>query len=219
VKRRFTEELVADLARDLADVRPVARLRVVGVTALALWGAAVLLGWLIDGQSPAPGRWSLAHIAGLAGLGVAGFGGLAASFASAVPGRDLAARGGRIAAVLGIFVALTVGALGAWGADGQSYAGSLGCIARSIALAMAPLLIAGIFMARGAVFGLRQASYFALVGSLGLGALAVHATCPTLTGGHVLLGHHVGPLVIAVLASFPLASALARRSVLGPNSN
>jgi len=121
--------------------------------------------------------------------------------------------------VSGMVVALTVGIFGAWGADGQSYAGSLGCIVRSSGLAIAPLLVVGMFMVRGAVFGLRQASYFALIGSVGLGALAVHATCPMLSSGHVLLGHHIGPLVIAMLASFPFAFALARGPAPSPDSN
>ncbi len=219
MNRRFTEELVADLARDLTRVRPVARLRVVGATALTLWGVVVWLGWLIDGHSPALASWSWGHYAGLVGLGVAGLGGLFASLASAIPGREETADRGRNAAVLGMVAALAAGACYAWGPDRLSYPGSLGCVARSIAMGIAPLLIVGLFLAGGAVGKLRMASYLALVGSIGLGALAVHAMCPILTGGHVWLGHHIGPLVIATLASFPLASALARGSALSPNSN
>lgn len=188
-----------------------------GATALMSWGAVVLLGWLLNGHSLIPASWSWGHIAGLAGLGGAGLGGLVCSLASAIPGREQTAKAGRNAAILGGVAALAVGASGAWGADGQSYAGSLGCIVRSIGLGIAPLLVAGLFVARGAASGLWHASYFALIGSIGLGALAVHATCPTWTGGHVLLGHHIGPLVIATLAAFPLASVLAR--VSAPSSS
>jgi hypothetical protein len=219
VNPRYTDELVADLARDLGPVRPVARLRVVGLSALALWCAAVGLGWLLDGQRPAPGLWSWGHFAGLAGLGVAGLGGLAASLASAIPGREETLRRARYAMIWGVAAALAAGVSALWGVDSQSYAGSLGCVVRSIALGVAPLLILGWFLARGAVSSQRLASCLALIGSIGLGAVAVQATCPTLTGGHVLLGHTIGPLAVAVVASFPLASVLARGSALVLGSN
>ncbi len=212
--RRLTDELVADLARDLEPVRPVARLRVVSAAALALWGVAVVLAWFLDGHAPEPEAWPWQHFVGLAGLGVAGLGGIVASLANAVPGREPTAKVGLYAMGLGVSAALAAGMSGAWGAGSGSYQGSLGCVVRSIAIGSAPLLIAGLFVMRGAVSQFRGAACLVLVGSAGLGALAVQATCPTLTGGHVLVGHCVGPLVLAALASLPLAAVWGRSSSL-----
>ena len=48
MKRRITQDVVAELAKDLVRVQPVARLRVVAATVLAVWGAVVFAGWLIE---------------------------------------------------------------------------------------------------------------------------------------------------------------------------
>jgi hypothetical protein len=153
----------------------------------------------------------------LFGLGVAGLGALVAALASAIPGREQTARAGIHVWIVGLVAVIGVGAWGVWSAwsvGGQSYSDSLGCVARSIAMGIAPLWIVGMYAVRGAVGPPRLGSALVLMGPVGLGALAVHATCPILTAGHVLLGHYMGPLVIGSLLSFALVYVWAQRSAL-----
>jgi hypothetical protein len=161
----------------------------------------------------APGvPWSEASfLALLAGLALAGAGGLGAALAGAVPGRELEARWARRLALVGTALA-ALGAV-AWLARTEPWlplASSLRCTAHATALGVAPFAVVGFFLVRA--WGRRpyRLAAWASLGTLALGAVVVHASC-TLGGAlHVVLGHMAAPLCTALLLALPLGLLLGR---------
>jgi hypothetical protein len=204
-----------ELARDVVPVRPVARLRTVAVVGVFAWAAAVALNGLAGARWLEASGWSPTHIIAFAGLLVAGLAGLVAGLASAIPGREDAAQRGRSAVAWALLAASAAGfwaviatagaatpTLGAW------VEGVVACFLRGLGLGLAPLLIAGVFVVRGACTQPRSAVALALAGSVGLGALAVHATCSMTHPLHVLFSHSLAPIIAALLLVLPLSLAV-----------
>jgi hypothetical protein len=220
MKDRSTEDLAQQLVRDLPPVKPIPRLRAAASLVVALSVAAVVAeGWM-TGSWPRLGEaafWSdPIGVAILFGLTVAAAGAVVAALASAVPGREPLARVGWISA--GLATACSVGC-GLWAAAGGAsesaaspFAGSASCLAHALVLAIPAALAASFYLSRGAPQHRLIASGVAAAGAAGLGAMAVHATCSTGGGVHLLLGHCTTPIVAGLLFAVPLAGLVRRWS-------
>jgi len=216
---RRTETLVRELTDDLQPVRRIPRLRTVALLVLAVGGAAAaantaITGWpfpLVTARLPS-GEGSFLMM--LAGLALAAGGALVAALAGAVPGRDVAARSGRLSAVVG--VALAVGGATWWALmTGAKEAvlplsSCFGCASHALALALPPALVVGLFLGRALARRPLALSAFAATGVLALGAGFVHASCTDGGALHVALGHVVAPLVLAPLLAWPLSWLASR---------
>ena len=217
---RTSEERIRELARDLPPVRPIPPLRAAAAGAVALGLAALAAEWLLGGPGLRAGgavTWlSLSYLATLAGLVLVALGGGVAALASAVPGREAAARLGMGAAALGLGLAVAGGlwgfAHGASQAGGEDLMACLWCIGRALALGIAPALLACGFIVYAAVRRPGRGTALALAGGVALGAAAVHATCPSNSPLHWVVAHALAPVVAAVVLTAPLAALLARRT-------
>ena len=213
-----TEALLEELARDLQPVRALPRLRAVALATVGAWGLVVVAHAVAGGGLPRlPGAWHGAEsLAVLAGLALAAAGGLAASLAGAVPGRERAARVGVTALLLGLLFALAAAAvplIGRAGTTGFSAEASLGCVGHAALLGAVPLTVLGVFLVRSLVRRPRRSACAASLAGLALGAVAVHMSC-TADGGalHVLMGHALGPTALAFALALPVAELIRRAS-------
>lgn len=215
---RTAEEQIRELARDLAPVRPIPPLRAALAAAVALALVSLAAHWLLGGPGLRPGGTavsSLPYLATLAGLALVAFGALGGALAAAVPGREAAARLGARVAVTGVLVAV-VG--GIWGivvgggmAAGERITDCLSCIGRALTLGAAPVLLACSFIVYAAVRRPGPGTALALAGGVALGAVAVHATCPSDSPLHWLLAHTLAPVMAVLVLTAPVAAILARR--------
>ena len=214
------EEHTRDLAPPPAPVRPIPPLRWV-------LGAAVVLGvvapfaahWLLGGPGVRPGGLAvvnLPYLATLAGLVLVALGALGAALATAVPGREVAARLGARLAIGAGAIAVAAGVFGTvagdWLAAGEKITDCLSCIGRSVTLGAGPVLLACAFIVYAAVRRPGTGTAWALAGGVALGAVAVHATCPSESPLHWLVAHTLAPVMAVLLLTAPLATLLARRA-------
>jgi hypothetical protein len=217
---RSTEDLAQQLVRNLAPVKPIARLRVAAAAIVALWFAAAVATAGMTGAWPRLAEaafWSNPITVGvLLGLGIASAGALVAALAGAVPGREPLARAGQWAAgAAGVWlIACGLWAVGAGASEPTAglVAGSASCLAHALTLAIPAALAASFYLSRGAPQHRLIASGVAAAGAAGLGALAVHATCSVAGGFHLLLGHCLTPILAGLLFALPLAWLSSRWS-------
>jgi len=212
------EEQIHELARNLAPVRPIPPLRAVVAAALALGLASLVAHWLLGGPGLRPAdsaMWSLPYLSTLAGLVVVALASLAGASAAAVPGRETAVRLGARGAMAGAALAV---AGGLWGVLGDGLLAAerldecLSCMGRAVALGLAPVVLACFFIVYAAVLRPGLGTALALAGGVGLGAAAVHATCPNDSPTHWLLAHTLAPAAAVVLLTAPIAAVLAGRT-------
>jgi hypothetical protein len=218
--REGTETLLRELARDLAPVRPIARLRTVVVAVVGAWLLVVAVHGLLGGPLPVLDgtiSWrDSAFLTVFAGLVLTAAGAVVTALAGAVPGREGAARTGRGLALIGIVLATGGGlwAVVAGGGIGSGLplASSLRCMSRATALGLLPAAVICAFLAR--TFDRRPwlGAACAAAGAVSLGALAVHASCTHGGALHVLLGHSFAPFGGALLLALPLGAAVRRWS-------
>ena len=215
---RSTESLLRELSRDLEPVRPIPRLHRVALGAVGALVGVLALHALVGGGLPGlvPGvAWGDgAYWVVLIGLTLVAAGPLGTALTGAVPGRESAARSGRVVALLG---AGLLGSGGVWwlvasGAPEPAWplASSLGCAGRAAGLALAPGAVLGLFLGRAMARRPLVRATWASVGAVALGAIVVHTTCPDGGTLHVPLGHCVAPWLAALVLAFPL-SLVARR--------
>jgi hypothetical protein len=217
VSDRNTEALLQDLARDLRPVRTVPRLRAAALVTVGAWGLVAAAHAALEGRlPPLPGPWQGAASLGvLAGLVLAAAGGVTAALAGAIPGRERPAHLGAAALVLGLGFALAAAAIpliGWSGAPDFSATANLACIGHAALLGVVPLAVLCVFLARALASRPRRGACAAALGGLALGGLAVHVSCAAGGGAlHLLLGHALGPTLVALALALP-AAALIRRS-------
>jgi hypothetical protein len=209
--RRSTEEIVARLAAGLAPVRPVASLPRQALAVSAVWAAsaAIAVAWL--GVHPldtiARGAISAALLGALALIGAAG---LALGLAARRPGSERLASAGAIGAGLGVLaVAL---ALPGPITDADTLAHSTDCFARSLLLAIPCGVLAVGFCRRGAPWRPRAAGIGVALGAVALGALLVHAGCPSPSPAHRLTAHALLPLATGASAGLLVAWRFAQHA-------
>jgi hypothetical protein len=211
--RRSTEEIVARLADDLAPVRPVASLGVQALAVAAAFAAsaAIAAAWLGVHPLDALGRGvvSAALFGALAWIGAAG---VALALAARVPGREHLARGGAIGTALGVATVLALTLTAPLTAAETLAQGGTPCFPRSLALAIPCGALAALFSARGAPWRPRAAGIGVGLGAVALGALLVHASCPSQSPVHWLTAHALLPLATGVAAGLLVAWFFARRA-------
>jgi hypothetical protein len=206
---RSTEELVARLAEGLEPVRPVAPLHRQVLAVAAIWAvsAAVVAAWI--GLHPLAVLARGGVSAGLAGaLVLLGFAGLTLGLACRVPGRERLALAAAASVALGAGAVLAVG-LGLPGPVAET--GPLAqCVERALAFAVPSGLLATLLARRGAPWRHRLAGTALAIGALSLGALLVHASCPSPSAWHGWIAHALLPLASGVPLGLLLAWALRR---------
>jgi len=204
---RTPDSLIGELARDLAPVRRVPRLRRVAALALALGLAAATASILLWGLNAtfselrAPPRYWIAIL----GLLAFSAGGSTAALGSSIPGRELLIRGGVIAMVLGAALAVTSSALFLLRlADGEPAGSpwsalSFVCMSKAALIAIpAGVLLAG-FAARAFP---RRPSLTVGCGALAgvaFGALPVSVSCGSENILHVVFAHTLSPLSVGLV--------------------
>ena len=216
---RPTDALLRELSEDLEPVQPIPRLRTVALLAVALSlvlaGINTLMtGWPFPFSAAGLPFGELSFVATLSGLGLAAAGALAAALAGAVPGRDVAARAGRVMAALGVALAV-VGAIcwALWAGRMEPAIpvdSCIGCASHAFMLALPPALVVGVFLGRALARRPLVLAAFAALGAVSLGAGLIHAACTDGGSLHVAVGHVGGPLALTLLLVGPLAW-LARR--------
>jgi hypothetical protein len=212
---RSTESLLSELARDVEPVRPLPPLgRVAGVV-LGSWGAVVALHWSLGGAPDFSevGAPDPLHRAILAGLTLAAVGGLAATLARAVPGRERIARLGLTGLAAGFLLAVVAvgsGFLMAGSNVGASPSQAFACLVRAALLGLLPALLGLGWLVRAWDARPAAGAAVASVGAAALGALAVHAGCMERDALHMLLGHVLGPVAAAGLLGLAVAPWLHR---------
>lgn len=208
------EELVRELAADAGAVSRIPRPAAVAAGAIVLGLAVFAAHWALGGPAPRHGTLDAVRVLVFGGVALAAAGGIGAALVSAVPGRERAARAGIGVLAVGSALAATAAAL-AWArGDAQPLplAVAVACALRAAALGVLPALAAWGFAARAWPARPVRTAVLGALGSLSLGASAVHASCVAAGGRHVLLGHALGPLALALLVAVPAALWLARRA-------
>jgi hypothetical protein len=197
-------------------VRPIPPLRA-SVAAVAGTGLAVIgVGWLFGTHLPrvwADSAWSDSlFLVILAGLALAAIGAISSALASAVPGRERAARMGFRIGVLGL--SFTLGS-GLWGIVRKPFVFGLGdlsaysaCLVSALALGLASCVVACVLIGRAEMRRPNASAALAIAGSVALGAVAVHASCPAGDALHQLVAHASAPLITAAVLTPLVSSAL-----------
>lgn len=203
-----TDRLIESMVRSLVPVRRIPPLRVAlagalaaGVVSAALWIG--LYGARPDLFGPAP-SWS----ANLVGIGLMAVGGLVAAIASSVPGRHAVTRIGLALAAVGLAVCAGIGGWVARGgpAGHPWWHGVLSCTGVATLLAIPVAVLALLWIAWTAPRWPVASAALAAVGSVALGASAIHVTCPIEDPLHALLWHALSPFSGGVLLWLALVS-------------
>lgn len=210
-----TQRLIAQLADDLTPVRRVPRLRSIASAVLAV--SALVLAYSVSRAGVRGDWWQLvtgdaSYAAALLGISICGLAATLAALAGALPGREAVFWRSGVAAGLGLAFAV-IAAIVSLAMHGN-FAGSLhddwGCL-RSV-LQLSPLPIAAVLFAasRGWVARPGLTAIAALTGATGAGAVAIHLACELGGARHILLGHVLAPVLLALVASVPAAMLLRR---------
>jgi len=213
-----SEERIRELARDLAPVRPIPRLRAVFAAVIALGLVALAAHWLLGGpglRHRGTAVASIPYLATLFGLVLVASGALGAALAVAVPGREAVARVGTRVAAAGVLIAVAGGIVGLFGEGplaGERVVDCLACMGRAVTLGAASTLLACTFLIYAALRRPGPGAALALCGGVAFGAAAVHVSCPSDSPLHWLLAHTLAPAAAALVLSVPLAALLARRA-------
>jgi hypothetical protein len=214
---RATEPLLRALAAELAPVRPIPRLRSAGIAVAGIFSASLAAYWLLGAPfllAPDAPLWSNPGFLGvLVGLSIVAAGTLTQGLAAAIPGSGSVSRIGRALGWTGgsLLAVGTVASFVVWGGSGipMPLETSWICLGRALALGMLPALVGCGYLGRGRARSVGGAAALAVLGAVALGAALVHAGCAYTFVPHMLLGHALGPLAVALLGSLPLA-VLAR---------
>jgi len=222
VSRISSEQLVEELARGVAPVSPLPRLRTVLLAVLGVWAVAFAAMLLLGSGAAIPdGAVSHGDLRFLAigiGVGVFAVGAMLRALAGAVPGREAAARAGaRVAATgLGLLVLACVWVLvaGLEGGD-LDLGGSLMCMGHAVMLALLPMIGMSLFLVRAYARRPLLAAVFAATGAIALGVLAVHVSCHAGGWLHILLGHAFAPFAVGCVLAVPIGFVLRTRNRRG----
>jgi hypothetical protein len=205
------------LVRDLDPVQTIPRIRTVMTGVLALWLFVAATGLTLLGLRPDPAQ-AMLGVRGvalvLAGLGLAGLGGVAAALALGVPGREVLARAALVLAILGVLMAAGVGTLlfamsPAAGARAPLRADFV-CLAVAILVGLLPAVAVVWFAGRALPFRPVIAVLAAAAGTAALGAITAEASCPHSEMRHLLVAHALAPAFGVLLLTLPLLLALKR---------
>ncbi len=219
-----TEPLLNELVRDLKPVHRIPTLRTIGVGVVAAWLVSIAIEWAVRGHAPEFGPVALwgdpGFLVVLAGLGVAAVGASLGALAGAVPGREDEARLALGSGLVGLALACAggVGTLLAGGSANASLAfgDSVSCLVRASLLGLAPAIIAWAFLSHTCTRRPYTGAGASALGAVALGAILVHATCRAENPIHMLLGHSLAPVWVALAVTLPLGFAIGRLGRLAP---
>ena len=213
-----TDELISELARDLAAVHVLPRLRwvaggVLGVVA-ALFALYLPLGISYGLFMPDSARaWDVGAIGGHLLLGA---GGLALALGSCVPGRDALETRGLVGVIAGAAVSaaavawsMTLVPIESIGPDWL--AGTALCTATAVVLAAIPAVVIARFAARGAAHRPGRTLVFGAISMLGFGTLPGHLGCAMPGALHTVFGHMLVPLTGSVVIWALMRASYGRR--------
>lgn len=211
------EDLIRELAGDLAPVQLIPRIRTVMAGVIALWFAVAAIGISLLGMRPDLAEATIG-VRGVAlvfaGLGLAGLGGVLAALATGVPGREVLARGALALTIFGVVIAAVVGALlfavNPVGGERVTLTGDLACLAVAMLVGLLPAVGVVWFAGRAAPFRPVIAVLAAAAGTVALGAIAAQASCPHSEMRHLMVAHALAPAVGVLLLTLPLLTALRR---------
>jgi hypothetical protein len=212
-----SEDLIRELARDLEPVQPIPRIRTVMAGVLALWFAVTAAGLAVLGLRPdlieaTFGGNGLVFV--LIGLGLAGCGSVVAACAMGVPGRELLARSALCVSMLGMLVAVGVGALQLRTSSvteaAVPFTGDLSCLAVAILVGLLPAVVVIRFAARSAPLHPALMALTTASGAAALGAITAYASCPHCVMRHLVVAHALAPAFGALLLTLPLLVVLKR---------
>ncbi len=180
---------------------------VAGALALLLRGVRPDLLQLLEPAS--------AFVVILGGLGLIAVGGVVAALATSVPGREGAVQVSLALGLAGVMLAAGVGAILVLREVGPvpmpcPFESDLACFTVACLLALPPALGVLAFVSRGAPYRPLIAVLAAMTGTVALGALLVHVSCPESSPRHVILSHALAPLGGALLLTLPFRAALKR---------
>jgi len=222
VSRISTERLVEELARSVAPVSPLPRLRTVLLAVLGLW--AIAFGVMrVTGSGASAPAGAVPHgdprflMIGV-GVGIFAVGAMLRALAGSIPGREPAARAGaRMAAIGAAVVALacTWSLVVGLERGALDVGGSLMCMGHAVMLALLPMIGVSLFLARAYARRPQVAAIFAATGTIGLGVLAVHVSCHASGWLHILLGHAFAPFAVGCALAVPIGFALRTRNRRG----
>jgi hypothetical protein len=143
-----------------------------------------------------------------------GLGGVVAALALGRPGRESAARGGAVFAMLGLGLAAGIGSYlvfegqsAMMDADGMA---DMTCLLIACAVALLPAIGVMVMAGRAAPYRSLVLVIAAAAGTAALGAVTTQATCPFGGLRHLMIGHLLAPAVGALLLSLPLLFVLRR---------
>jgi hypothetical protein len=222
VSRISTERLVEDLARDVAPVSPLPRLRTVLLAVFGVWalafGAMRLFGSGIAVPAAAVSHADPRFLMIAVGVGIFAVGAVLRALAGAIPGREPAARAGLRVAAIGA-AAVVFGCVWALVAGLErgnlDLGGSLMCMGHAVILAVLPMVGVSLFLVRAYAHQPRLAAIFAATGTIALGVLAVHLSCHASGWLHILLGHAFAPFAVGCVLAVPIGFVLRTRSQSG----
>lgn len=213
-----TSRLIQTLTRNLQPVRRLPRLRVAVTLALliaAVTGASLLAVDGLRADLPSMLRSSMGFSVIVVGLALVALGGVVAALATSVPGREPAARAGLIMGLVGVGLTTVVGSIfllrgPAAFAPEPSYLADVNCLSVSCLLSLPPAIGVLAFISRAAPHRLLLTVLAAVTGTVALGALAVHLSCPCVGARHLILGHALAPAMGAMILTVPFHAALRR---------
>jgi len=216
-RRPEGRELIESL---VADLRPVHRFPRVGTAlaiVLAAWSGLAFAAWRLlqarlgDVLARVSGDATFVLLVGA--LLVAALAGSIAAIASAVPGREAIERAGLRAAGVGLGAAVAAGlvatALGV-GAGTTPPAKDLACFTLGTTVGLPPLVALVVLERWGFVQRPGRSGLLAVIGALGLGALAIQVCCHYPGARHMLLGHVGVPVVAGALLLGPVVHIVRR---------
>jgi len=213
-----TIQLIQKLSRALRPVQRIPRLRHAAGGVVLLWLAAGTLALALRGLRPDLFQQldpAGAFVVILAGLGLIAFAGVMAALATSVPGRGMAVQVSLCVGLAGVMLAGGVGGLLVLREAGPvpvacPFETDLACFTLACLLSLPPALGVLTFISRGSPYRPLIAVLAATTGSVALGALLVHVSCPESNPRHVILAHALAPLGGALLLTVPFRAALRR---------
>lgn len=218
-----TESVLEGLVQNLEPVRPIPQLRSLFLLLALIFGVSLVLNLLWVGLSITPlSAWlHVPFLVLLIGLVVTAGGSMLAAVSGAIPGREGLARTGRRMAWAGALMASLGGILGLAGADSVAaqfpLSITVACAWRASALGAVPAAVLCVYLARAFERRPGVGAIFACVGAVAMGSGLVHASCPAREPLHLLLGHWVAPVGLALLLALPF-SLLIRQLGRGSRS-
>ncbi len=209
-----TQRLIGELARDLAPVQRVPRLRVSVAMVVGIVAATALIAFWMQGLRPNLAdalRFDPLFGGVFVGLVLTGVGAALAAVAAATPGRQRVVRAGAATGLVGGLGALALCLVGVAGAGfdaGSPLSSDRMCLGQVFRLAILPSVALAVVLARGWTSSPLAAAALALVAGVALGAMVTHLLCVFGGARHLLLGHLSGLLLFTGLGVVPLATLL-----------